>query len=486
MRFILLVAIFLSPAPLLAQSVTDPNLKVEKWATGLQNPTGITFLPSGQALILEKDTGQVKVMDGKTITGTALDLPVANASEEGLLGIALSPTFAQDHFVYLYYTAAAKDGGTPISNSIKRYVWNGSTLTFNKKIIDLPDTPGPNHNGGKMVFGPDGKLYIVIGELNRNEETSNHNNGMVSDVGAVLRMNPSGSAVTTNPFYSAKNTGAKKALNYIYGYGIRNSFGIDFDPISKTLWETENGPTTYDEINRITPGFNGGWESIMGPAARVGGDPSKLVSLGPAAHYEDPKFSWVTPVAPTDAFFMPTARLGGEYHDDLFVATYHGGDILDFNLSPSRKTLALTGPLADDVADNTADERFKEQSSLIFGSGFDAITDLTNGPGGMYVLSYDNGTVYRITTANRAMEFGTLVPEPGGILILMMALPFVRRKKAHGRAVGFRGSLSIEPFQARRRRRDASIAAHNPSALSDIGSGTSVPSAGGALMGVAP
>jgi glucose/arabinose dehydrogenase len=412
MRYFPFIALLLAGCPLLAQGVDDPSLKVQKWATGLSLPTGIQFLPDGRALILEKETGQVKIMSGRTIAGTALDLPVATDSERGLLGIALSPNFASDNFVYLYYTAAAKDGGAPISNSVKRYTWNGSTLAFNKKIIDLPATPGPNHDSGQIAFGPDGKLYIAIGDLNRNEETSNHNNHTLSDIGAILRVNPSGSPVTTNPFYSASNTGAKKPLNFIFGYGIRNSFGMDFDPISKSLWETENGPESFDEINRITPGFNGGWESILGPLSRNGKDPRTLVSLGPAAHYSDPKFSWASPVAPTAAFFMPTARLGAKYRDDLFVSTYKDGRILDFNLSPSRKTLALTGPLADGVADNTSDIA-AEQGQLDFGSGFGSITDLTDGPGGMYVLAYDSGTVYRITTATgTSAVMGTMVPEP--------------------------------------------------------------------------
>ena len=129
-------------------------------------------------------------------------------------------------------------------------------------------------------------------------------------IGAILRVNPSGSSVTTNPFYSTKNTGKKRARNDIFAYGIRNSFGLAFDPVSSSLWETENGPASFDEVNRITPGFNGGWESILGPTSRNGADPSTLVSLGDRAHYADPKFSWANPVAPTAAFFMPTARLG--------------------------------------------------------------------------------------------------------------------------------------------------------------------------------
>ncbi|HEX3356216.1 MAG TPA: PQQ-dependent sugar dehydrogenase [Tepidisphaeraceae bacterium] len=431
---LIIVAIALSARFTLAQTVTDPNLKVQTWATGLTHPTGMTFLPDGRALILEKETGQVKILSGKSLVGTALDLPVATQSEEGLLGIALSPTFAQDHFVYLYYTASTKDGGAPLGNAVKRYTLNGSTLTLNKKIIDLPATPGPNHNAGRIAFGPDGKLYIAAGELNRNELTTNHSNHIINPVASILRLNPSGSPVTTNPFYSTKNTGANKALNDIFAYGIRNTFGFDFDPISQTLWETENGPTSFDEINRITPGFNGGWEQILGPTSRNHDDPSTLVSLGPRAHYSDPKFSWVAPVAPTDAFFMPTTRLGAQYHDDLFVATYKGGNILDFNLSPSRKTLDLTGALADDVADNTSSQLLKEQSSLVFGQGFNAITDLEPGPGGMYVLSYNNGIIYRITTTStnatpQLAIASTLIPEPQLIGLICIAAPIASSRR---------------------------------------------------------
>ena len=189
------VLIFASSA--LAQSITDSNLRIQRWVKGLDQPTGLAFIDNaGTALALEKATGRVRVISGKTITGTALDLPVASDSERGLLGIALSPTFATDHFVYLYYTRAANDGGSPTDNRIERYTWNGSTLAFNRKIISLPATPGPNHNGGRIAFGPDGKLYAVIGELNRNELTSNfENSGALNRIGSILRLNPSGSNV---------------------------------------------------------------------------------------------------------------------------------------------------------------------------------------------------------------------------------------------------------------------------------------------------
>src|SRR5262249_32280557 len=146
---------------------------------------------------------------------------------------------------------------------------------------------------------------------------------------------------------------------------------------------------------------------------------------------------WASPVAPTAAFFMPTTRLGSQYHDDLFVSTYKDGRILDFNLSPSRKTLILTGPLADEVADNTGNLD-DEQSQIDFASGLGSITDVTTGPGGMYVLAYDSGTVYRITTRTSAMSIaGVLVPEPGSSAMIFCGLIVtwvsgLCRRRSHG------------------------------------------------------
>jgi glucose/arabinose dehydrogenase len=433
---IIAISLFVSSVAF-AATVVDPSLKVQTWVRGLDNPTGLAYLDgNGDALITQKNDGKVLFVQGKNIAGTALDLPVANASEEGLLGITLSPTFSVDQHVYLYYTLSKSDGGSPTANVIARYTWNGSTLRFNKTIATLPATPGPNHNGGKITFGPDGKLYAFVGELNRNEQTSNHAGTAVNRIGSILRLNPSGSSVKTNPFYSDANIGtSKRALNDIYAYGIRNSFGMAFDPASGFLWESENGPTQFDEVNRILPGFNGGWERIMGPSSRNGGVPGNLVSLGPRANYFDPKLSWATPVAPTAMTFLETGRLGGEYKNDLFLGDLHGGKIFHFDLTPSRKSIVLTGPLADGVADNTLDKRFAEQSSILFGSDFGTITDVKTGPGGMFVLSLSNGALYRITTTtppNSPADAITLqsliVPEPTMLAPIALLVIFLLRR----------------------------------------------------------
>src|SRR5215207_2814165 len=196
------IVLAITPAKLMSQTVVDPNLRVQRWVKGLDTPTGAAFVDGGNTtLVLEKNTGRVRVVKNKAIVGTALDLPVANDSERGLLGIALPPDFATNPFVYLQYTASTSDGGAPIDNRVERYRWNGSSLSFDRRVLTMPGGPGPNHDGGKIAFGPDGKLYATIGDLNRNERTSNFENASaVTASGAILRVNPSGSNVSTNPF----------------------------------------------------------------------------------------------------------------------------------------------------------------------------------------------------------------------------------------------------------------------------------------------
>ncbi|HEX8342278.1 MAG TPA: PQQ-dependent sugar dehydrogenase [Tepidisphaeraceae bacterium] len=438
-----------------AQSLTDPDLTVQTFARGLSAPSGAAFVNTRSDLfVIEKNTGKVQFVRNRRVRRTLLDLPVANQSEQGLLGITLSPNFAADNYVYLYYTAAARDGAAPSANAIVRYKYDGDKLVFNRKIKTMPASPGPNHNGGKMAFGPDGKLYAAVGDLNRNETTSNFNNRLVSRTGAILRLEPWGASPTDNPFYAARNVGTRnEPLNDIYAYGVRNSFGLTFDPAGGRLWSSENGRTDYDEINQLNAGSNSGWEKIMGPAARkdrtFDGSPADLVSLGDRAGYVDPQMSWKACVAPTDLQFMPNGRLGNEYRGDLFVATTRGGAILHFDLTRDRDRLALTGVLADGVADSTDANRLAESEGVLFGRDFGTITELLPGPGGLYVLSFANGAIYRVTTTpdlaaasiRHTFTADAVLPEPtslasvavGGFLLL-------RRRRQDDAAIGKSGA----------------------------------------------
>jgi glucose/arabinose dehydrogenase len=169
---------------------------------------------------------------------------------------------------------------------------------------------------------------------------------------------------------------------------------MDFDPLSGVLWDTENGPADYDEINIVRPGFNSGWERVMGPIERTNVDPSDLVQFD-GSHYSDPVLSWRDSVAPTDIEFLNSTLLGERYAYNLFVGDFNNGNLYFFKVNKSRDGIefdhAKDGGLLDLVVDNR-----DELQTVTFGSGFGGITDIETGQDGyLYILSLD-GDLYRI------------------------------------------------------------------------------------------
>ncbi len=279
---------------LLAPAVFDPNLAVRTVVTRLVQPTSMAFLDENAFFVLEKRTGRVQhVVDGE-IAGTALDLNVNYSSERGLLGIALHPEFHNDEpFVYLYWTASTTGADSDdlakvplLGNRVDRFRWNGTKLLYDGPMIALrayqedPNQPlRGNHDGGVIRFGPDGKLYIIVGDVGRRGMTQNNLAGPFPDdqfggpepddahfTGVIIRLNADGTTPNDNPFYhvGAGMPGQVGAnVQKMFAFGVRNSFGMAFDPISGELWTQENGDDSFDEINRVDPGFNGGWIQIM-------------------------------------------------------------------------------------------------------------------------------------------------------------------------------------------------------------------------------
>ncbi|HEX8523387.1 MAG TPA: PQQ-dependent sugar dehydrogenase [Tepidisphaeraceae bacterium] len=390
--------------------------------SGLSTPTGFAFAgPStSQLFAIEKNTGLVKFKSGAAVT-TALDLNVNTVSERGLLGIAVPPTFSTDttKYVYLYYSANATAGDSSVDanwagNKLSRFVWNGSTLSSEQNLFTIAPTSagnGPNHDAGPITFGPDGKLYGTLGDLNRNLAEQNNQTAAntSSQVGGIYRLNPDGSIPADNPFANNANPDFRK----FYAYGVRNTFGFQFDARTNRLWDTENGPNTYDEINLVAPGFNSGWNKIMGPDSRDPQNaPADLVVL-PGSIYSDPEFSWNTTVAPTGLEFLGAAGNDPAYRDLLIVADNNTGQLWKFTLNASRDGFVLPGNLADLVLDSG-----DSTSGLIFGSGFFA-SQLDVGPdGALYVASLSTGTIYRIAG----------VPEPSFLTMLAVLLLFPRRR----------------------------------------------------------
>jgi len=384
------------PEAVRAQTLRDPTLRVDLVVSGLSAPTTMAFIGPNDLLVLQKNDGRVRRVTGGVLQPNAvLDLAVDSASERGLLGIALHPNFPTTPFVYLYVTESSTGGDTvgsppPIGNRVYRFTWNGSSLVSPVLLLSLPAMPGPNHNGGVILFGPDGKLYIVIGDLNRNGQLQNIATGPPpDDTGVILRLNDDGSVPFDNPFASLGENLAK-----YFAYGIRNSFGMAFDPVTGKLWMTENGPDVYDEINLVEPGFNSGWNRIMGPVARDAQGTSDLVFF-PGSRYDDPKFSWFDTVAPTGIVFLASGALGAAYTNDLFVGDINGGVLYHFVPNSSRNGFVFSGAgLGDLVADSPT-----ELDETIIGTGFGGIVDLKVGPDGrLYVLSF-SGSIFVISSS---------------------------------------------------------------------------------------
>ena len=387
--------------------ISDTTLNIEPAVEGLSSPTSMAFLDNNNLLVLEKGGNVRLVSNGVLQEEPLLQIPVDKTGERGLLGIAIvnnSGGAGVDNVVadvFLYFTEA-----DPLRNRVYKYQWNGQSLINPTLILDLPALLGPIHNAGKIVIGPDGYLYVIIGDLNPIDFGQLQNNPKgppPNDTGVILRVNPEdGSAAPGNPFANSGNN----LLSKYYAYGIRNSFGMDIDPLTGNPWITENGVDSYDEINLVRPGFNSGWQKVMGPISRSGHTEDELVNL-PGSNYSDPLFSWRDPVSPTDIEFLRSSNLGEKYTNNIFVGDVNRGNLYFFEVNQNRDGINFNSSqesgLSDLVADSsvikgTASIDEEELSAVTFGSGFGVITDIETGPDGLlYILSHFNGIIYKIS-----------------------------------------------------------------------------------------
>jgi glucose/arabinose dehydrogenase len=436
-------------------------------------------------LVLEKASGQVKrVINGVVQPTPVLDLAVNSNSERGLLSMVLHPNFPATPFVYIRWTESSTGAdSTAVSevpltgNRVDRYVWNGSTLAFDKNLLQLrsrqtdnvaaPGHPGTtnaaeqgNHNGGVLRFGPDGKLYLFMGDQGRRGWLQNLPNGpfltepFVDDTfggpapdnahftGVIFRLNDDGSTPADNPFFAAGAAmGGEVGSNIqkIYSYGHRNGFGLTFDPVSGSLWDTENGDDSMSEVNRIVSGMNGGWVQLAGPLSRIADfktiettmfgsnlqqvryPPTRLAYTGalamsrmymlPGAVYRDPEFSWLYEIGPAGTTFVQGSALGSEYDGTLWIGSArsfqqvggNGGSLYRLRLTADRLHVDVSADprLADHVADNVfRAQKFDgtESETLLIGQGFGTTPDIEQGPdGNLYVVSLTDNLIYQIS-----------------------------------------------------------------------------------------
>jgi glucose/arabinose dehydrogenase len=341
-------------------------------------------------------------------------------------------------YVFIYYTESGggqdgddSDGIVPVGNRLYRYelVQNadGSSELINPKLLlDLPARPGPRYNGGPLLVSQNQNntiIYLMIGDLDHREsQAENFEDGPPADgTGGILAIdaegNPLPNPVLLTQVSAEEENGEEEngeeengeeengeedigMLPYYYAYGIRNSFGLTVDPVSGYLWDTENGPEWFDEVNLVLPGFNSGWADVQGPASAPENEEADieedLVEFGGMGVYRDPEFAWQIPVGVTAIKFLNSTALGPQYENDLFVGDINHGRLYHFDLNQDRTGLVLEGVLEDRVASNVG-----ELSSAIFGTGLRSITDIEVGSDGyMYVLLFGPGKIFRISPAS--------------------------------------------------------------------------------------
>jgi len=387
-------------------TIHDKNIGIQVVYKGLKFPTKMAFLGPNDILVLEKNEGTIqRIVNGVMLSKPLLDINVSNSSERGMLGVAIGNNGTNDKSrnVFLYFTSpedqgTLRDARNLASNNLYRFDLVNNGLVNPKVLVHLPSFRYSQHNGGDLLIGPDDNVYVIIGnvggsydEYHTKAKTQNYKGGIDPDGrGGILALTQDG-----EPAYKGGILGGSFPLNLYYAYGIRNSFGIAFDPVSGKLWDTENGGTNYDEINLIEPGFNSGSQQLEGLSAlHKDFSKSKLETFHGKGHYSDPEFTWNDTVGLTGIKFLNSEKLGKQYENDLFAGDFHNGNLYHFDLNKKRTGLSLTGPLKDKIANKDDELR-----NALFGQGFGGITDIKVGPDGyLYILSlYQGGDNCEIT-----------------------------------------------------------------------------------------
>jgi aldose sugar dehydrogenase len=399
-------------------TINDPNLKVEVVFKGLKFPTSMAFLGPNDILVLEKNNGTVRrIVNGVMLPKPLLDVNVATLNDRGMLGIAVAKNNNNNNdddgptYVFLYFTESQTRDGEDVSKDINktnglreakepvgdrlyRYELVDNTLANPKLLLNIRAKAGTLdlalHNGGKILIGPEQNVYLVIGDIGGHKSRTENffNKVPLNGTSVIYRISQNGEAV-------GNILGDKEPINKFYAYGIRNSFGITFDPVTGKLWDTENGPGYGDEINLVEPGFNSGWSKVQGiwklasnsyTAENIILQPDNLVDFDGKGKYNLPEFTWYHPVAPTAIKFLDSDKLGKQYQNDMFVGDFNNGNLYHFKLDQQRTGLVLNGSLADKMANNTNELK---KGETIFGQGFGGIMDVQVGPadGYLYILS---------------------------------------------------------------------------------------------------
>jgi len=350
-------------------------------ATGLGFPVAIAFAPDGRLFFTERFTGRVRVIEDpvsdrpKLLPEPVFTFgPVSTFFERGLLGLALDPDFKTNGYLYVYYSHRGRDPkADPYRHRLMRITVRDNRGDAPVALLDALPIGSPaefgsgNHNGGSLAFGPDGKLYLSIGDL----ATPRNAQDLDTFSGKMLRVNPDGSAPADNPFYDPKRPAAPRS--YVYAMGLRNSFDFTFEPGppgKARLFATENGPATNDELNIIEPGKNYGWDE-----SRVSGVRNK-------PGYVDPILVYHRTIAPTGIVFYTGTRYPAVYRGKLFFTDWNEGHIRMVNLAVKDAVSAV----------GVDDEVFRHRGGVV---------DLAMGPDGLLYFTTPNG-IYRLVYHDEA------------------------------------------------------------------------------------
>jgi glucose/arabinose dehydrogenase len=334
-------------------------VKVVAVRTGLNGPSGFTFSPRGNIWYLERGTGEVRIINRKTGTNHLFFTigGVDGTGERGALGIALDPAFPTTPFVYVYVT---RNWRGALHNQLVRITKSGAHGIGLRVLVSTPASSTPYHNGGRILFGPDHKLYVIVGDGHASSNAQDRTSNLQ---GKILRLDRDGTAAAGDPY------------GRIWSFGHRNSFGFTFDPKTGRLWETENGPECNDEINLIVRGGYFGWGAIENCSGTA---PRDTNNSGPKPR-RLPKTYFPTPIGITGAAFCLACGLGASVNGDLVFGDVNTGSIRAINMNASR-----TG--------------FSASSRVLLTPSTGGVHSLEIGPNHRIYFSGPNG-IYRLAAA---------------------------------------------------------------------------------------
>ena len=317
-----------TPLPAIADAPGAVPPRAITLLEGVKMPVGLTITPDGRLLFSEAFEGTVRVarLDGdraELLPTPFAKLEIAKGGESGTLGLALDPNYATNRWVYLYYSEPdpSRADRRPWRNRIVRFtdvdnVGQDMTVIFD----DIPMSRQGRHNGGRLLFGPDGKLYVSVGNAEEKENGQNLQNPN----GKVLRLNPDGSIPADNPIPGSP----------IYAYGFRNIFGLAFHPTTRELYVTENSGDSHDEINLVRPGANYGFPYFEGS----GNDP----------RFVDPIWeSGTRTIGPTGLTFYTGDQLP-QYKGDLLFCAINSGTLMRLRLTPDAQGVVAAEDVMSD------------------------------------------------------------------------------------------------------------------------------------------